>query len=140
MYRPLARMSVVAIAAISLQLTACGGEGDVGADRLEAISPGVSRDSLMHLIGNGPLTAQNADTMQLENGYRRSSYLIDGKQFEVIFFRQEPGAVTEPIKRSVETPIVLQDRQVLGWGWDYYAEAMRLYRLPAVADSATNTP
>jgi len=38
--------------------------------------------------------------------------------------------VDEPIEQAVETPVVLADGQALGWGWKFYVEAMKTYKLP----------
>ena len=41
--------------------------------------------------------------------------------YAVLFLRETPGDVTEPLDRTRETPIVLDDTlTVLGWGWSFY--------------------
>lgn len=86
----------------------------------------------MTILGDGLLTATGSDTVRLVRGHRRMRYLIDGKTFEVIYARDEPGSVTEPVAQAIETPVVLSsDQKVLGWGWKFYVEeAMGIYKLP----------
>ena len=74
---------------------------------------------------------QYADTLRLEHGFRRERYLIAGQQYEVLFYRELPGTVTEPVQQAKETPVVLQEGKVLGLGWRYYVEtAMPALQLP----------
>ena len=118
--------------ATALLLGACGdGHADVGADKLAALTEGSPRDSVLHVFGTGPLTAKYADTLRLEHGFRRERYLIAGRQYEVLYYRELPGTVTEPVQQAKETPVVLQEGKVLGLGWRYYVEtAMPALQLP----------
>jgi hypothetical protein len=112
-------------------LAACGGDKEVGADRLEPIEAGVAKDSLFKVMGKGPLTAMYADTLRVVNGFRYDKYLINGQYYEVLYFREQPGNVSEPVEQFVETPIVLKDDKVLGWGWKFYVEeGMENLKLP----------
>jgi hypothetical protein len=56
--------------------------------------------------------------------------VIDGKAFEVLYYRELQGNVAEQVQQAKETPIVLQNGKVLGWGWKYYLEAMESLKLP----------
>jgi len=114
-----------------LLASACSDRQEVGEKLLKPVHEGMPKDSLAMIIGKGPLTAVYADTLRLENGFRRSVYFIDGKTYEVLYYREEPGNVTDPVLQSVETPIVLIDAKVMGWGWAYYVEAMEQYKLPS---------
>lgn len=118
--------------ATALLLSACGDRNaDVGADKLAALTEGSPRDSVLQVFGTGPLTAQYADTLRLEHGFRRERYLIAGQQYEVLYYRELPGTVTEPVQQAKETPVVLQEGKVLGLGWRYYVEtAMPELQLP----------
>lgn len=132
MHRSFVRLTTSAILAGVLALSACGdSSSDVGADKLDSIEAGATKAELLAAMGTGPLTAQFADTVQLENGFRRHVYLIDGRQFEVLYYRELTGNVAEPVDRAKETPIVLEGGKVLGWGWRYYVkEAMEELKLP----------
>ncbi len=124
-------------ATIAFAMLACAdSSSDVGADKLEPIEAGASKASLLEAIGTGPLTAQFADTLRLESGFRRNTYLIAGKQYEVLFYRELPGNVAEPVEQAKETPVVLQDGKVLGWGWRFYVEeGMKELKLPSPLDA-----
>ena len=119
-----------AIALAALSLAACGDQ-QVGADLLKPVQAGMPRDSLLALMGAGPLKGFYADTLRLEKGFRMEKYLIDGKMYEVLYYREAEGNVAEPVAQNTETPVVLQDGKVLGWGWKYYVEtAMEELKLP----------
>ena len=104
---------------------------EVGADKLEAVHEGMPKDSVMGIMGTGPLTASYADTLRVERGFRRSVYFIDGKNYEVLYYRELQGNVAEAVEQVKETPVVLVDGKVLGWGWAFYVEAMEKYKFPS---------
>lgn len=104
---------------------------EVGADKLEVVHEGMPKDSVMQIIGTGPLTGLYSDTLRLEKGFRRSSYFVDGKTYEVLYYRELQGNVAEPVQQAKETPIVLANGKVLGWGWRFYVDAMEDLKLPS---------
>jgi hypothetical protein len=104
---------------------------EVGADKLEVVHEGMPKDSVMQIMGTGPLTGLYADTLRLEKGFRRSLYIVDGKNYEVLYYRELQGNVAEPVQQAKETPIVLANGKVLGWGWRYYVDAMGELKLPS---------
>jgi hypothetical protein len=118
-------------AALVATLVACG-TPEAGAERLKELTVGITRDSAITLLGEGTLAAAQADTIRVDHGHRRSRYLIQGKFYTVLYVRDEPGDVNEPVTQSLETPIVFgPDNTVLGWGWKFYVdEAMATYGLP----------
>ena len=118
-------------AALVASLVACGSP-EAGAERLEKLTVGITGDSVFTLLGEGTLTASGADSIRVDRGHRKSRYFIEGKVYTVIYARDEPGDVSEPVRQQVETPIVLSpDNTVLGWGWKYYVEeAMGTLKLP----------
>ncbi|MDQ8158628.1 MAG: DUF3192 domain-containing protein [Gemmatimonadota bacterium] len=124
--------------AIVLLLAACSSDSqEVGAERLKAVRDGMPRDSVMAILGTGPLTARYADTLRVDHGFRRSVYLVDGQTIEVLYYREQPGDVTEAVQQDTETPIVLADGKALGWGWASYADAMKQYNLPSPIEAPT---
>jgi hypothetical protein len=123
------RLSSALLVGATVMLAACG-DKEVGAKLLKPVHAGMPRDSVVTLFGKGPLTGNYADTLRIENGFRHSAYLIDSKTYEVLYYREAPGSVTEGVDKLVETPVVLLDGKVLGWGWKYYGKAMSEYRLP----------
>ena len=130
---------VVCSAGIAL-LSACSDNNDVGADLLEPVEEGTPKDSVMALIGKGPLTGIYADTARLQKGFRTNSYIIDGQTYEVLFYRELQGNVAEPVQQAKETPIVFKDGKVLGWGWRYYVDAMESLKLPSPVAPAEEKP
>jgi hypothetical protein len=128
--RVLRRSSTMAMVLAAAAFAACG-DDQVGSDVLGSVEAGLPKDSLLALMGTGPLSAQFADTMRLERGYRISKYLMDGKLYEVLYFREKPGNVRDPVEQALETPVLLADGKVLGWGWEYYVEeGMGKLKLP----------
>ena len=89
-------------AALVATLVACG-TPEAGAERLKELTVGITRDSAMTLLGEGTLTAAQADTIRVDHGHRRSRYLIQGKFYTVLYVRDEPGDVNEPVTQSLET-------------------------------------
>lgn len=127
------RSTYIAFAAAAVLLAACSdtNSNDVGVDKLAPLAEGTPKDSVLLVMGQGPLTAQYADTLRIEKGFRRETYLIDGKQYEVLYYRELQGNVAEQVQQAKETPVVLQNGKVLGWGWKYYVEtAMTDLKLP----------
>ena len=112
----------VTLAAALTTLGACSDRKEVGADVLKGVEAGFPRDSLLLVMGKGPLTAHYADTLRIDHGFRLSKYYVDGVFFEVMYFREAPGDVAEPVRQEKETPVVLQGGKVLGWGWKFYVE------------------
>lgn len=126
----LKRFRSALFAAAAVSFAACGSD-EVGAERLKPVHAGMPKDSLMTIMGMGPLTAQYADTMRLDHGFRVDKYLIDGKVYEVLYYREQPGNVAEPVVQQIETPVVLTGSKVLGWGWKFYVkEGIEKLRLP----------
>jgi hypothetical protein len=127
------RSSFVRVGSLTLLilLAACG-EDEAGAAKLKRLDAGISRDSMLTLLGTGVLTASGSDTVRVDHGFRKSRYFIDGKFYEVYYVRDEPGDVEEPVRQKVETPIVIgPEGTVLGWGWKFYVEeGMNTLRLP----------
>ena len=121
MQRALVRSLTTALTGGLVFLAACG-DKEVGADILEPIEAGVTKDSLLKVMGKGPLTGFYADTLRIVNGFRYDKYLVNGQYFEVLYYREQPGNVAEAVEQYVETPIVLKDDKVLGWGWKFYVE------------------
>jgi hypothetical protein len=115
-------------------LAACADRKDVGADMLAPLNAGSPRDSVVLIFGTGPLQASfAADSARLLNGYRRDQYFHDGKLLEVLYYRELPGNVAEPVDPDKETPVVLQGGKVVGWGWRFYSESGDSFKLPPVS-------
>ena len=122
------RLSLVVSA---VALAACGGADEPGSARLKNLKEGMTITQALDAMGEGPLTATYSDTMRLLNGYRRMRYLMNGADFNVVYSRDLPGDVKEPVLQAKETPIVFRNDTLLGWGWRYFVdEGMGKFQLP----------
>src|SRR5258708_35522450 len=100
-------------------LVALGGVMLLGActdKRVKAVDTGITRDSLLTVIGK---EAPGVDS--LPNVYARERYLIDGKNYEIMYFsptgrHQFVGGQKDTIPRKDLTPIAMIDRRVVGTG------------------------
>jgi len=129
MHKYFVRSMSCSLIVAALFVTACG-DSQVGNSKLEAIHEGTSRDSVFTILGEGPLSATGSDTARVVKGFRHMRYLTAGKLFEVVYYREQMGSVTEPVEQAIETPIVIADNKTLGWGWKFYVDAMKKYNLP----------
>lgn len=136
-----ASLSLVALA----MLAACGGSSDIGASRLKETHPGMPRDSVLAVMGQGTVGATGGDSSRVVNGFRHQRFFMNAQLFEVLWYREVPGSVTEKILKEAETPVVLANDTLAGWGWKYYTEqgiklglpdVMKLNAMAAKQDSA----
>jgi len=106
------RALVAAAGAIAL-LSACQDK------RVKAVNSGITRDSLLTVIGKG---APGVDS--LPNVYTRERYLVDGKNWEVFYFASNGKHLTAATKDTLPwkdlTPIVIVDRVVVGKDWPFW--------------------
>lgn len=136
-----ASLSLVALAVLG----ACGGNSDIGASRLKETHPGMPRDSVLAIMGQGTVGATGGDSSRVVNGFRHQRFLMNAQLFEVLWYREVPGSVNEKILKEAETPVVLANDTLAGWGWKYYTEqgiklglpdVMKLNAMAAKQDSA----
>ncbi len=114
----------------TLMLAACG-PSDVGQAKLKAIPEGSKRDAVVAAIGTGPLTPTNpADEPRIVNGFRHQVYITAGKQFEIIWYRDTPGTLSDPIVRETDTPVVIEGDTLVGWGWKFFSPYAAGLNLP----------
>lgn len=121
---PPRRRSVTVAAALLLAgaLAACG-PSDVGASRLKALDPGASRDAVVAAMGAGPLaSADTKDVPRLVNGFRRQAFITNGRAVEILWYREAPGSLDDPILRTAETPVVIEADTLVGWGWKFFPQ------------------
>jgi hypothetical protein len=128
--RPLLRkwVSVAVISAIVF-VAACS--SDIGAAKLKSIPKGAKRDVVLAAMGTGPLAAATpVDAPRIVDGFRRQKYLTGGQTYEVLWYREEPGSLADPITKERETPIVIQGDTLLLWGWSKYTPFAAKLNLP----------
>lgn len=126
------RMVVIAIALLggTLSFAACG-SSDVGASRLKVLVSGASRNTVLEIMGAGPLVSRTqADSPRLVQGYRRQAFAFEGRMVEVLWYREAPGSLSDPILRENETPVVIEADTLVGWGWTFYPQFAADHNLP----------
>jgi len=112
----------LAVGALTLLLAACG-PSDVGASRLKGLESGADRSLVVSTMGNGPLASNvAADAPRLVNGYRRQAFISNGRTIEVLWYREAPGSLNDPILKTAETPVVIESDTLVGWGWKFYPQ------------------
>jgi hypothetical protein len=124
------RITLFALAVGTAALAACG-PSDVGAARLKALETGADRSIVVATMGAGPLASNvPTDAPRLVNGFRRQAFVTKGRNLEVLWFREAPGSLSDPIQRSLETPIVIEADTLVGWGWSFYPQFAADNNLP----------
>lgn len=116
-----------------LMLTAVAGLSVLAAcqdKRVKAVETGMSRDSLLTVIGKD---APGSDS--LPNVYQRERYLIDGKNYEILFFSPTgehlyTGVQKDTIPWKDLTPIAMIDSRVMGKGYDYLDSLYSANKIP----------
>ncbi len=106
--------------------------------RVKAVDTGISRDSAIALLSDGqkPDAPKTPDQKipgpdTIRNVYRRSRYLIGGKEMEVLWFTssgKRQGVDTVPYHKL--TPIVLDNGKVIGKGWPFWDSVATANRIP----------
>ena len=112
--------STLARAAGLVLLVGCGDA------RIKELSPGISRDSTLRIIGSGATVEDS-----LPNVYRAERYLSKAQMLEVLFYSpsgEKEGRDSMPEGRL--TPIVLRDGVVTGWGWQHFDSVAAEHGIP----------
>ena len=119
---------VRAVPVATLLLTACGPSDLVGKGKIGKLDVGMPRDSVLAILGTGTLTPnQPGDSLRLIQGFRQQQFFSGGATYQVIWYRETPGSVEEPITREHETPVLLQADTVIAAGWaDFDDTALKL--------------
>lgn len=115
-------LSLAVALTLSGLLVACG-SSDIGADRLKALEPGTNRSVVVAAMGAGPLaSAVPTDAPRLVNGFRRQAFITNGRNLEILWYREAPGSLNDPILRAAETPVVIEADTLVGWGWEFFPQ------------------
>ncbi|MCE2899780.1 MAG: hypothetical protein ACK6DP_19425 [Gemmatimonas sp.] len=118
-------------AAAALLLAACGPSDVVGKEKLGPVNEGMKLADLPPVLGTGPLAPnQPADSLRLFNGYRTQVFLVQGKQYRVVWYRDKPGSIEEEISRERETPVLLENDVVIGKGWAFFDQTAEEVGIP----------
>ena len=116
-----------------LLLAAVGSASLLGActeKRVKAVDTGITKDSLLTIIGKD---APGIDS--LPNVYTRERYLIDSKNYEILFFSPTGkhlfvGVQKDTIPWKDLTPIAMIDQRVVGKSWDYVDSLYKAHKIP----------
>ena len=100
--------------------------------RIRELDVGISKDSVIKVIGQG---APAGDS--IPNIYRHNGYFVDGKMFDVYLFdAQNRKAWLDPMVTDKElTPVVVVDGKLEGTGWGYMDEVSKKYGIVIRAGS-----
>jgi hypothetical protein len=112
-----------------LLLAACS--GDVGSAKLKSLPKAAKRAEILSTMGTGPLTAtREPDQVRIVSGFRRQIFITQARQIEVLWYREEPGSLNDPITQKRETPVVVESDTLVGWGWKFYTPFAAQMKLP----------
>lgn len=103
----------------ALALLAVGSLTACGDGRLKKLSTGISTDSVAVL-------------MQADAPHTSTSYLVEGKYWEVLLYPRKAAESGDSIAWREMSPVVLADGAVVGWGWAYLDEtaAQKGFQVP----------
>lgn len=128
MYSGSFRRTAVQAAVASAALTLIGCKDT----RLEKLSTGIARDSVLAIINEG------ASGDSLARVYKQDSYLLPNTKGNVlnanILFYDRKGrkqAEDPNVAPDATTPIVTVDGKLTGWGWTYYDSLAKANNIPA---------
>lgn len=112
---------LVTVAAAVATLAACEDK------RVKAVDTGMTRDQALTQLAQ---EAKGSGPDSMPNVYTKSMYLIDGKQYEVLYFtKHNEKAKRDTVEWDDLTPIVLLDNRVIGKGWDFWDSAGKAMKI-----------
>lgn len=120
------RLAPLALLGVAAFFAACG-EGD---SRTKQITPGMSSESALKVLGADPGAAISADT--LRNVWRKTSFLMDNKHIDVIYYspNNEHWRAADTVPEDKVIPVVTVDGKVVGVGQRAYDSVSKIYKLP----------
>jgi hypothetical protein len=123
-HRPARRVTSIALMGITAFAAAACGDA-----RLDKLSAGISRDSALTVINDGA----NSDSMA--RVYKQETYLLNGQMTNVLFYNGDGihQASDSTLPAEKQTPIVIVDGKVAGWGWTYYDSVAKANNIPVPA-------
>ena len=115
----------------ALALAACGPSDLVGKEKVADLRVGMPRDSVLAILGTGSMAPnQPSDSLRLLKGFRQQQFYSNGTLYQIIWYREKPGSVEEPIARETDTPVVLAVDLVVAAGWAGFDEAASRLNIP----------
>jgi hypothetical protein len=113
----------LAVMATAIVTTACEDK------RVKELHEGIPRDSAVSKLSEDVKHGSGADATP--NVYTSSRYLINGKNYEVLFFtpnNEKKGRDSVPSAKL--TPIVFVDNRMVGKGWQYWDSVSAANKIP----------
>jgi hypothetical protein len=98
--------------------------------RVSQLDTGIGRDSVLQILTEG---ATRTATDSIPNVYKRSRYLMDGKEYEVLYFTPKDvrsGATKDSIPMRELTPVVLSGDKLIGRGWAFWDSLSLAHKRP----------
>ncbi|MHB1072282.1 MAG: hypothetical protein ACYC3Q_05595 [Gemmatimonadaceae bacterium] len=116
---------VAAAGAVAL-LSACEDK------RVKELNTGISRDSVISVLSQDAPKGSRPDSMP--NVYWRETYLIGGKNYEVLYFSKDGSKAKKPPADTASfedlTPVVMIENQLVGKGWAYFDSLATANKIP----------
>ena len=94
-------------ALVALALVASLGGCERADSRLEKLTVGIAKDSVLKLMGTAP--------------QRLDPYLVGGQYIEAMYFPRAGRADSVADRKT--TPVIVISGQLRGWGWGYWDSA-----------------
>ena len=98
--------------------------------RVNQLDTGIGRDSVLQILTEG---ATRSATDSIPNVYKRSRYLMDGTEYEILYFTPKnvrSGATKDSIPMRELTPVVLSDDKLIGRGWAFWDSLSLAHKRP----------
>ncbi|HEY9229170.1 MAG TPA: hypothetical protein VIP11_21140 [Gemmatimonadaceae bacterium] len=116
-------LALVSIGTATL-MAACGED-----KRVKELSAGITRDSAVTVLAQDIKGASGPDAFP--NVYKRDAYLIDGKDYEVLYFSAENKKfMKDSVQYSELTPIVFVNNILYGKGWQVWDSIAAAHKIP----------
>lgn len=129
-HRPFLRR-VLAGATIVSALFFAGCSSDVGSAKLKKLPKAASRDAILAAMGQGPLAATSpADQPRVINGFRYQIFLWEGTKWELVWYRDDPGMLSDVITKEHDTPVLIESDTLVLWGWKKFTPFAAKHNLP----------
>jgi hypothetical protein len=113
----------LAVLAAAILTTACEDK------RVKELHEGIPRDSAVSKLSEDLKPGSGSD--QTPNVYTSNRYLINGKNYEVLFFtpnNEKKGRDSVPWSKL--TPLVFVDNRMVGKGWQYWDSLSAANKIP----------
>ena len=95
---------------------------------LQELQLGMSAVSVRTIMGDGEVVRYNK--LHLVDPWRSEAFsLADGSDVLILFYVTQPPRKYYRPEDDALTPIVLEDDQVVGWGWTYLRQNHDRYRI-----------